>query len=400
MICHTASGNFWAWGIGRENSRKYYVLCIVGKRETLYTLYAILYTSVGMFLKNLQLTNFRNYSTLELDFDTRPTVLVGNNAAGKSNILEAIYLLSTTKSLRVETEDELIKEGESFTKVEGFLTDGDTELLVIINKPSEDVTFRKRVLVNGVGRRLTDFIGNLPAVIFYPSDINMVTGSPSLRRWHLDLTLAQVDPEYKKVLTEYEQFLTARNRVLKRIREGYAKVDELSYWTEELVEKGQAVSGKRKEFFAFINNLEKPLGDFRFEYKQNEVTIERLLETNGREVAAAATLIGPHRDDFTFFLEKRNLAHFGSRGEQRYSTLAFKLAQLEYMAKILGKRPILLLDDVFSELDRPHRAHVVETVSKQQTIIATVELENIPKEFLDSARILRVGNGEITNLVV
>ncbi|MDO8576821.1 MAG: DNA replication/repair protein RecF [Candidatus Daviesbacteria bacterium] len=349
-----------------------------------------------MFLKNLQLTNFRNYVHLDVNFDHRPTILVGNNAAGKSNILEAIYLLSTTKSLRVEKEDELIKEGKDFTRVESLLENGgDSELLVIINTPNKEVLFRKKVLVNGISRRVTDFIGNLPAVIFYPSDINMVTGSPSLRRWHLDLCLAQIDPQYKKSLTAYEQFLTARNRVLKRIREGYGKKDELRFWTDELVKNGQIISEKRFVFFDFINKLEKPLGEFRFDYRRSEISVEKLNETSSREVAAAATLIGPHRDDFVIFLEGRNVAHFGSRGEQRTATLAFKLAQLEYMAKILGKRPILLLDDVFSELDANHRAHVVEVVSKQQTIIATVELENIPQEFLDSARILKIEDGKI-----
>lgn len=350
-----------------------------------------------MFLKSLNLTNFRNYSSLELNFDQRPTILVGNNAAGKSNILEAVYLLSTTKSLRVETEDELIKEGEEFAKIEGFLEQGgETELLVIINRPNKEVLFKKKVLVNGIARRVTDFIGNLPAVIFYPSDINLVTGSPSLRRWHLDLSLAQIDPQYKKALTVYEQFLTARNRVLKSIREGHGKKDELKFWTDELVKNGQVISEKRMAFFYFINSaVAGPLGKFRFDYKQSEISIEKLNETSSREVAAATTLIGPHRDDFRVFLEDRNVAHFGSRGEQRTATLAFKLAQLEYMAKILGKRPILLLDDVFSELDASHRAHVVEIVGQQQTIIATVELENIPQEFLDSARILKVEKGQI-----
>ena len=312
--------------------------------------------------------------------------------------MESIYLLSTTKSQRVDTEDELIRTGESFTKVEGILDDPETGLLVIINKPSDEVSFRKKVLVNGISRRTIDFIGNLPAVIFYPSDINMVTGPPSLRRWHLDLALAQIDSDYKKSLTQYEQFLTARNRVLKRIREGHAGGNELEYWTEELVSKGKVISEKRKEFFNFINGLEKPLGEFIFEYIPSEISVEKLAETNGREVAAAATLIGPHRDDYVVMLDGRHLSHYGSRGEQRTATLVFKLVQLEYMAKILGKRPILLLDDVFSELDADHRAHVVEIVGKQQTIIATVELENIPKDFLNSARILRVENGKVKEL--
>lgn len=350
-----------------------------------------------MFLKQLNLTNFRSYDKLKLDFDARVTVLVGNNAAGKSNILEAVYLLSTTKSHRVETENELIKDQADFCKIEGLITDPDTGLLVIVNHPNEQVSFRKKILVNGISKRAVDFIGNLPAVIFYPSDINMVTGSPALRRWHLDLGLAQVDSEYKKSLTLYEQFLTSRNRVLKRIREGKAKLDELDYWTQGLIKNGLVVSRIRQEFFDFVNKLEKSLGEFTFDYKPSQITVEKLQETNEREVASATTLIGPHRDDFTLSLEGRNMAQFGSRGEQRTGTLAFKLAQLEHMAKVLGKRPILLLDDVFSELDANHRAYVVGIVGKQQTIIATVELENIPKSFLDSARILRVEAGQLVS---
>ena len=348
-----------------------------------------------MFLKQLNLLNFRNYAQLELKFDQSPTVLVGNNAVGKSNLLEAIYFLSTTKSGRAEREEELIRKGENQCNVQCAICNEENETKLEINTQILDYQFSKRVKINGISRRVVDFIGNLPAVIFYPSDINLVTGAPSLRRWHLDLGLAQVDSYYKKALTLYEQILTNRNRVLKRIREGHGKVDELKFWTNELVEKGQVISNKRQAFFNFINELKKPLGDFQFEYKQNLVSVEKLNETNGREVAAAATLIGPHRDDFEILLDGRNLAHFGSRGEQRTVTLAFKLSQLEYMAKVFGKRPILLLDDVFSELDANHRATVVEIVSRQQTIIATVELENIPKTFLDSARILKVEDGRI-----
>ena len=374
-----------------------------------------------MLLKKLNLINFRNYAKLDLDFDERTTILLGNNAVGKSNILESIYFLSTTKSGRVDREEELIKEGEEFCKASGVLStviasevkqsSSNESQTKIATKPSAsrndeiileiaiqtiDNLFSKRLKVNGIPKRAVDFIGNLPAVIFYPSDINLVTGAPSLRRWHLDLSVAQVDPVYKKALTLYEQVLVSRNRVLKRIREGQGKKDELRFWTDELLNKGKEISDKRKVFFDFINNLEKPLGGFIFEYLPSEFTMERLEETNGREIAAAATLIGPHRDDFILKLGNRNLAHFGSRGEQRIATLAFKFLSLEYMAKILRKRPILLLDDVFSELDADHRAAVVEIVNKQQTIIATVELENIPKEFLDSARILKVEDGRIS----
>ncbi|MDO8619614.1 MAG: DNA replication/repair protein RecF [Candidatus Daviesbacteria bacterium] len=351
-----------------------------------------------MLLKHLKLTNFRNYTELDLTFSETPTIFIGPNGAGKSNILEAVYLLATTKSPRVENEFELIKEesGVALVTAVAESENNQTELQVTMADGAEETTrFSKRVKVNGVPRKVVDFIGNLPAVIFWPSDINMVTGSPSLRRWHLDLSLAQIFPNYKKSLTLYEQVLYSRNRVLKRIKEGFGKMDELDYWTDELIKYGEIVTKHRVEFFDFINKFESALGNFRFEFKCSEVSKDRLTETNGREVAACNTLIGPHRDDFKLYLEKRDMAKFGSRGEQRMATLAFKLATLEYMAKILGKRPILLLDDVFSELDANHRAQVAEIAKLQQTIIATVELENIPQEFLDSSRILKVEDGKI-----
>ncbi len=351
-----------------------------------------------MFLKKLQLANFRNYGKLDLNFDSRPIILLGLNGAGKSNLLESIYLLSTTKSVRVEKEEELIKEGESFTRVEGLVEESGNEVSLVVTIQKEAIKSSKpikKVSVNGVGRRVVDFLGNLPAVIFYPSDINMVTGSPSLRRWHLDLALAQIDGEYKKARTVYEQVLTQRNRVLKRIRERLSQLDELQYWTGELLKSAEIISRKRSLFFQFLNSVDHPLGDFHFNFDPNFLTDERLMQYQSSEIAAASTLIGPHRDDFSFFLSRRNLAHFGSRGEQRTATLAFKLATLEFMAQIYRSRPILLLDDIFSELDSPHRSKILEVIPKQQTIVATVELEGIPKEFLDSARVLRVDSGEV-----
>lgn len=349
-----------------------------------------------MFLKNLQLLNFRNYAHLNLDFDNRPAIFIGNNAVGKSNLLESIYLLSTTKSPRVEEEAELIKTEEEVARVSGQAEDEQEEVNLEVNLQIVDGQFKKQVKVNGVARRVVDFVGNLPVVMFAPSDINMVTGSPSLRRWHLDMALAQVDSQYKKALTLYEQVLTNRNKVLKRIKEGQGKMDELDWWTNELIKDGEIVSAGRAAFLESMNNLKTPLGNFRFDYKQSGISHERLYQYSAREMAAGATLIGPHRDDYSVEQEGRNLAHFGSRGEQRTATLAFKLATLEYMALSLDKRPILLLDDVFSELDGEHRAHVIEVVGRQQTIMATVELENIPKTFLDSARILTVRDGKIS----
>lgn len=344
-----------------------------------------------MHLKKISLLNFRNYSALNLELDEKPTILVGNNAAGKSNLLEAIYFLSTTKSGRVDEERELVKQGEQAARLQAT---GDSDLEITLQ--NTDQSFAKKVKVNGVPKRVVDYIGNLPAVIFYPWDINMVTGPPSLRRWHLDMALAQVDPGYKKALTQYEQVLVNRNRVLKRIKERQDRIDELDYWTSELIKNGQIIQNTREAFLQSLNQFISPLGEFIFEYRQSELSQERLDQYNGREIQASVTLIGPHRDDFVVKMDKRILAHFGSRGEQRLATLVFKLATLEYMALILGQRPILLLDDVFSELDESHRQAVVEVIGRQQTIISAVELHNLPKDFLNSARILKVEEGEIT----
>lgn len=357
-----------------------------------------------MTIKNLKLTNFRNYSKLDLYFGNESTIFIGQNGAGKSNILEAIYLLSTSKSPRVDEEIELIRSKFEAATIKAEIEDSNevNELMITMSSNiSEESTgrgFSKRVFINGVGKRSVDFMGNLPAVIFWPSDINMITGSPSLRRWHLDLSLAQAFPSYKKSLTIYESVIQNRNRVLKSIREGLGKLDELDFWNQELIKHGQVVTQKRREFFIFINNLSSPLGDFIFEYIASEVSLERLQKYQDREIGASVTLVGPHRDDFKICAKNKDLdelSKFGSRGQQRMGTLAFKLFQLEFMSHILGQRPVLLLDDVFSELDVHHRAAVAEISSKQQTIIATVELENIPQDFLDLARILKVEDGKI-----
>lgn len=347
-----------------------------------------------MFLRQLILINFRNYSSLDLTFDSRPIILLGNNAAGKSNLLESIYFLSISKSARIALEGELVKKGAAFALVEGQIEDDNHSLTQLQISLQQEAEYHKKVSVNGVARRVVDYLGNFPAVLFSPVDINMVIGSPSLRRWHLDLSLAQVDSHYKKALTLYEQYLSNRNRVLKRIKEGLGRADELTFWTEEAVKNGEIISSARAAFLESLNSFQA-LGNFHFAYHQSLITSERLKEYASREIAAASTLIGPHRDDFTVEMGERNLAHFGSRGEQRMATLAFKLATLEYMSLTLNKRPMLLLDDVFSELDASHRASVIEVVSRQQTVMATVELENIPQEFLSSARILKVEEGKI-----
>ncbi|MCL5784039.1 MAG: DNA replication and repair protein RecF [Patescibacteria group bacterium] len=372
-----------------------------------------------MLLKKLKLTNFRNISTLELSFSPT-TLFIGKNAQGKSNILESIYFLATTKSSRAQIDMQLIKQGEEFSRVEGEVVESlqskdqevaeVTKLEIAMQLRSDAAVegarvVEKRVKVNGIPRRVTDYIGNLVAVYFSPEDINLVSGPPALRRWHLDLSLAQIDKQYKQALNEYSLALVSRNRLLKRIKEGLAKISELEFWTEKMIESGKVITEKRHHFFQVINeeatqlnSLTNSLGEFKYMYQQSLLSLKRLEEYQPREIAAATSLIGPHRDDFTFILNGRHLGSFGSRGEQRTAVLWLKLAQLQFINKVKQTKPILLLDDVFSELDSEHRDYIISLVKDQQTVITAVENEQIPEEFLKSVKVIRVEKGNLSVL--
>lgn len=358
-----------------------------------------------MFLKNLKLTNFRNFSKVDLDFGP-VTLFVGNNAQGKSNLLESIYFLATTKSPRADKDIQLIKEGEEFVRIEGEM--GDMKLEIVMQKRVGQQTMDKRVKVNGVPRRVTDYIGNLVVVHFSPEDINLVTGPPALRRWHIDLTLAQIDKEYKNALNEYHTALISRNKILKGIKEGTSKVAELDFWSGKMIENGAVISGKRRNLFEFLNThiTSDDLGHFRFVYQENNISEERLREYLAREIAASSSLIGPHRDDFTFKLDGKDLEYFGSRGEQRTAVLELKLGELKFFSEVKKTLPLLLLDDVFSELDEVHRDFITSVISNQsfglaqggQAVLSAVEEAQVPKKLLKEAKVVKVQKGKLSFL--
>lgn len=349
-------------------------------------------------MKRLVLSHFRNYQQLEFVFNSPIVILVGNNAQGKSNLLESIFLLATTKSPKAQRDEELIEKGASTCRLEGVIESGGDETTLEIIMHLQEGLFQKRVRVNGIPRRVIDYIGNLSVVLFLPEDINLVTGSPSLRRWHVDLTLAQIDREYKRALTNYGEVVKRRNRVLKSIQEGLSGRDELTFWSTQLLLEGEIVSQRRADFFAYLNSTERKFGECQFVLHQNILTPEKLQLYQDREIASATTLIGPHRDDFLFLQQGTDLAKFGSRGEQRTAVLDLKVSEASFVEHISGQRPILLLDDVFSELDERHREHVLALTKLQQTIIATVELDPyLESAFGESAQIVFVRNGEFVN---
>ncbi|QQG41762.1 MAG: AAA family ATPase [Candidatus Woesebacteria bacterium] len=331
---------------------------------------------------SIKLSNFRNYKSKYLEFSGGITAIVGPNASGKTNILEALFLLSTGKSFKARTESEMINYGQEIAKITGShfaeaLRDDPLSLGVMITE-GRNAWPKKRLLVNGVPRRMVDFAGNFKTVLFGPWDMDLVTESPSIRRKFLDNVLSQTDREYRRSILSYEKGLRQRNKLLWRIREEGVSRSQLLFWNQLLIKNGDYITKKRTEFIIFVNNLNK----IRLEYDKSIISEGRLEQYAEEEVASATTLVGPHRDDFIFFDKERELSAYGSRGEQRMGVLWLKLAELSFIENVTGEKPTLLLDDIFSELDHEHRDVVMELAKNQQTIITTADehfLEGVSK---------------------
>jgi len=339
-----------------------------------------------MFLKKLTLQNFRCFKKKTFEFSKQTTLIVGPNAIGKTNVLEAIYLLATGKSFRAGKEVEMINYGEEVARVNGQLSDEkNLEILLTNGEVQGKRTRGKLYKINGVGKMWRDFAGNLKCVLFRPEDIDLISGSPSIRRDYLDLVLEQVDWQYRVCNLAYKKGLRQRNRLLKSIREGKGKRAQLTFWNQLLIKNGQIVTKKREELIEFFNDFlaNKTRSCINIEYDRSTITEQRLEKYAAAELAFGATLVGPQRDDVQFRIKNqesrikkvRNLALFGSRGEQRMAVLYIKMAEMEFITKKSGQKPVLLLDDIFSELDEKHRKLVVKIIDSCQVIITSTEVE-------------------------
>lgn len=319
-------------------------------------------------IQKIRITNFRNFKKKVFEFSDLTTIILGQNGVGKTNILESLFLLSTGKSFKAKKEEEMIRYNQEFAKVEGKT--GEFKLEVVLTKSST----RKKLLVNGVSRRLVDFAGNFKVVLFGPWDMDLITESPSIRRRFLDNILSQVDREYRRAIGSYEKGLRQRNRILLKIREEGASRSQLLFWDKLLIKNGDYILEKRQEFVEYINS-QTQINDHKFfiEYAKSVISEARIEQYKGEEVAAATTLVGPHRDDLVFYMDGKNMASFASRGEQRMAVLWTKLAELYFIEEKTGEKPTLLLDDIFSELDHEHRDIALAASKNQQTVITTAD---------------------------
>lgn len=363
-----------------------------------------------MILSSLALGQFRSYAKRSFTFSPDITLISGPNAAGKTNILEAIYLLATGKSFRADVDRECIRWREEVSRIKGFLGDTTLEIMMTTGDVGGKTAPLKKYLVNGVPRRMIDFVGNFRAVLFWPEHLELVTDSPSLRRRYLDSVLVQVDREYRRNIVSYERGLRQRNRLLDLINEGKASRSQLLFWNQLLIKAGAYLTDKRAEYINFINAYQMfPLRQgsegqagiqYQAEYDKSVISESRLEQYKDEEVAAKATLVGPHRDDILFKIKDqrlkitdqqlRDLSKFGSRGEQRLAVLWLKLAEVSFIQQNSVERPILLLDDIFSELDEPHRVLVMEIIGKQQTIITSADVAILSKDMRKKATVIEL----------
>lgn len=353
-----------------------------------------------MHLRSLLVQNFRNYSKKEFKFGKNTTLVVGPNTSGKSNLIEAIFFMAQARSFRIDKDEQLVKCKETVARIKGRVEDKALEVVIAKGGIGGRLRPFKKYLINGVSKKKIDFIGNFFAVLFAPNDLDIITGSPSKRRDFIDNILNQVDRDYRLAFTFYGKGLRARNALLHRAKEtGIRSEKEFVYWDSLLIVQGQRITKKREDFIEYLKKSKKEIVNFGIFYDKSIISKDRLLQYKDVEVGAGATLVGPHRDDFIIRInsngnsdkfESVDIKFFGSRGQQRLTMLQLKLLELIFVKQTTKEQPVLLLDDIFSELDEEHIDLVLGMIGKQQTIITTTHKEFVNSKVLKSMDVIEL----------
>ena len=406
-----------------------------------------------MFLSRLQLEHFRNFSELDLAFDAPVTLVQGRNGQGKTNLLEAVYYLATSKSRHARTEREVVdraavEEPIPYGRIRGDVmrAEQSTILEILFTLRSDGFNYTKQVRVNGASRRSMDLIGHLRAVLFLPEDLTLISGSPVERRRYIDIALCQIDRRYCQTLSRYQKVVTQRNSLLKQLQEreqsdSPSVAAQLRFWDDQLIEHGTHVLSRRHTYLtdlapiarrvhADLSQQQEALDllylpsfnsglyserDYQRLREGEEVCADELAgveadastigqrfreRLEGRrmvELAAGSSLYGPHRDELIFQVNGWNLRTYGSRGQQRTGALALKLAELQAMSEATGEKPILLLDDVMSELDAQRRAALLNALADvHQGIVTTTDWTQFSADFQQDVQRLQIEGGAAT----
>lgn len=345
-----------------------------------------------MFLKSISLQNFRSYAKQDFDFSQETTLIIGPNTAGKSNLIEAIFFLAAGRSFRSDKDENLVNFSKEIARIKGKVEEKNLEVMIAKGGVGGNLRAFKKYLVNGVGKRKADFVGNFFAVLFAPNDLEIIIGSPSKRRDFLDNILIQTDRDYRLAIGFYEKGLRIRNALLHKAKEsGIRPEKEFVYWDNLLIVQGQKITKKREDFISYLENAKKEILDFKIFYDKSTISKERLLQYKDAEVGSGVTLVGPHRDDFVINLSgDHDIKFFGSRGQQRLAILQLKILELKFVEQKTANKPTLLLDDIFSELDEGHINLVLDMIGTQQTIMTTTHEEFIPKRLLKQVSMIEL----------
>ena len=356
-----------------------------------------------MYLKKLLLQNFRSHENKLCEFGSKFNLILGPNGSGKTNILESIFFLSSGKSFRSSSQSKLINWNTYFTSVRAKIvneTEEETEAEIRISKdPSgQKPTVSRKFFIDKVEKPRKKYLGTFKNVIFQPEDIRLVTGSPSRRRDFLDEIFSQIEWRYTSALSQYNRALKHRNELLDQIRDGFASQNELFYWNQVLIKNSEIIHGFRKkiiesinEFFA--NHPDSQISTISINYHPSVLTADKLKKNYQFDLRRGYTQAGIHRDDFsfdnsTFPSEDKNLAFWGSRGQQRLAVLSLRLGQINFLEQNYQDKPVLLLDDIFSELDPEHQQLVTKVCRHYQTIFTSSEPES--SHLLPKAQIIQL----------
>ena len=353
-----------------------------------------------MWINKIKINNFRNYNNEEINLEKNINVLYGENAQGKTNIIEAIFLCSMGKSFRAKQDKEMIKlnENNSIVEIEFFKSDRDGKIKIQLGN-------RKTVFVNGIKiKKLSELLGNLNVVMFTPDDINILKGGPQNRRRFLDIMISQLKPNYMHNLSLYAKTLEQRNNYLKHIKEENKPEELLDIWDEKLAEYAFIISNYRNDFMEKIKNKIKKIHseitdnreDIEIEYltecldKENYLNL--LKQRRKLDIIKSYTTKGIHRDDFNIYINKKELSIYGSQGQHRTAMLSLKLSEVNIIEDEIGEKPVLLLDDFMSELDSKRRNHFLEKINDTQVIITCTDKIDIEK---NKILIYNVNDGKV-----
>ncbi|BBH23381.1 DNA replication and repair protein RecF [Paenibacillus baekrokdamisoli] len=367
-----------------------------------------------MYLNSIQLSNYRNYEKLEIKTDNQVNLFVGPNAQGKTNLLEAIFVLALTKSHRTSKDKELLGWNTSEARIRGEVEKKYGPLTLDLTLSTQG----KRARINGLEqRKLSDFVGALNVVMFAPEDLEIVKGTPGIRRRFLDMEIGQVQPGYLYSLGQYAKVLMQRNNYLKTASPGSAQQTMMEVWNMQLAEHGVKIVKKRQNFIHKLQKWAQHIHSgitagaeeltivYRPSFETDAIEEEsvlfeqfmiKLTQVKDQEMRRGMTLVGPHRDDMAFYINGKEASIYGSQGQQRTTALSLKLAEIELIHEEIGEYPLLLLDDVLSELDQNRQTQLIETFqSKVQTFITTTGLESVNVSKLHDSRIYYVRDGQV-----